>query len=181
MKLLPVTAAALVAAMALPAGAADPGAARVYMQRTADGSVLLTDRPLEGVRTERTWTMEREDPVAARARSERVQREADAVSERIERRIAADEARMRELMSTHDGQQSPNEGTVVYGGYGYGYPGAGALARAAADKHSHGHHDQHDHVDHHDDHFSLHGPKQESRLGLRFGPPQKNVPRLFPF
>jgi hypothetical protein len=173
MKLLPVIAAALVAAMALPAGAADPGAARVYMQRTADGSVLLTDRPLEGVRTERTWTVEREDPAAARARSERVQREADAVSERIGRRIAADEARMRQLVSTQDEQQPATDGSVVYGGYGYGYgyPGTGALARAAAGKHGH---DHHDHVDHH--HM-----KTESRLGLRFGPPPKQARLMSPF
>jgi hypothetical protein len=61
--------------------------ARIYQQRTADGGVVLTDRPLEGLRIQRTWQIAREDPQAARQRSEQVRVEAQQVSDRIQRRI----------------------------------------------------------------------------------------------
>jgi hypothetical protein len=172
MKLLPVIATALVATLALPAAAADPSAARVYQQRTADGSILLTDRPLDNARTERTWSVEREDPAAARARSERVQREADAVAARIDRRIAADEERLRQQYTgrSHDTSTS-DDNDVVYGGYGYGYPGGYAAAQALAHGKGHGH--GHDHRRHH--------MKTESTLGLGFGPPPKRGPIMSPF
>ena len=76
------------------AGAAAPGfasalpaPAQVYQQRTPDGGVLLTDHPAPGARTERSWQVEREDPVAARQRARDVETEARLVSERIQHRL----------------------------------------------------------------------------------------------
>lgn len=89
---------ALLAAIAVSAApvlaqSAAAGAPQVYQQRTADGRVVLTDRPLDGAQTERTWAVWREDPGAARERSERVRLDAQAVSERIQRRIELQEQR----------------------------------------------------------------------------------------
>ena len=86
---------ALLAALAvpvLPALAAQDAAApaagiHVYQQRLADGRVVLTDRPVDGAQTQRTWQIAREDPDAGRQRSEQVRLEAQAVSERVQRRI----------------------------------------------------------------------------------------------
>ncbi len=60
----------------------------IIQQRTADGRVLLTDRPSAGAKTERSWSLQAEDPAAARKRALDVQIESQLVSERIERRIA---------------------------------------------------------------------------------------------
>jgi len=59
----------------------------VYQQRTPDGRIVLTDHPLEGAKVQRTWQTWHEDPAVARERRLRMQREAEAVSERIQRRI----------------------------------------------------------------------------------------------
>ena len=77
---------------ALPALAAQDAAVpaagiHIYQQRLADGRVVLTDRPVDGAQTQRTWQIAREDPDAARQRSEQVRLEAQAVSERVQRRI----------------------------------------------------------------------------------------------
>ena len=77
---------------ALPALAAQDAAVpaagiHIYQQRLADGRVVLTDRPVDGAQTQRTWQIAREDPDAARQRSEQVRLEAQAVSERIQRHI----------------------------------------------------------------------------------------------
>lgn len=69
------------------------GAPQVYLQRTADGRVLLTDRPLDGARTQRIWTIWSEDPAAARERGEKVRLEAQAVTERIQRSIELQQQR----------------------------------------------------------------------------------------
>ena len=68
-----------------------PASAQIYQQRAADGRIVLTDRPSPTAITERTWQMDREDPAAARQRALEVRREADAVSERVQRRIEAQE------------------------------------------------------------------------------------------
>ena len=60
--------AAALAALALCVGAVDalaheagPADARIYQQRTADGRTLLTDRPVAGAVTQRTWQTTPED------------------------------------------------------------------------------------------------------------------------
>jgi hypothetical protein len=57
---------------------------------------VLTDRPSANAVTERTWQMEREDPAAVHQRALEVRREADAVSERVQRMIEAQERRATE-------------------------------------------------------------------------------------
>ena len=66
---------------------------QIYQQRTADGRTVLSDRPLTGVPVQRSWSMEREDPVAAKARGEKVRLDAQAVSERIQRQLDSDRER----------------------------------------------------------------------------------------
>jgi hypothetical protein len=70
---------------------------RIYQQRLADGRVVLTDRPVDGAQTQRTWEIPREDPEAARQRSERVRLEAEAVAARIQRRLERQQARTDEF------------------------------------------------------------------------------------
>ena len=62
----------------------------VYQQRLPDGSVVLSDRPVQGAQIQRTWQTWQDDPATVRERQERrerMQREAQAVSERIQRGI----------------------------------------------------------------------------------------------
>ena len=66
---------------------------QIYQQRTADGRTVLSDRPLTGVPVQRSWSMEREDPVAAKARGEKVRLDAQAVSERIQRQLDSERER----------------------------------------------------------------------------------------
>jgi len=70
-----------------PACADTAEATQVLQQRTADGRLLLTDRPAPGARTERSWQIEREDPAAARQRSLDVKAEASLVAERVQRML----------------------------------------------------------------------------------------------
>ena len=89
---------ALLAAFAVPAAAAFADSApasgmHIYQQRLADGRVVLTDRPVDGAQIQRTWQIAREDPDAARERSEQVRLEAQAVSERVQRGIEQQQAR----------------------------------------------------------------------------------------
>ena len=82
----------LLLVVACGARAADPPApGQIYQQRAADGRIVLTDRPSPTAVTERTWQVERDDPAAAQRRASDVRREADAVSERVQRRIDAQE------------------------------------------------------------------------------------------
>ena len=96
----------VLAALALPATAAvdaapTPSSARqatsIYQQRTADGRLVLTDRPSASAVTERTWALEREDPAAARERAEAMRQRADAISERVQRRLDAQERLVAEV------------------------------------------------------------------------------------
>jgi hypothetical protein len=83
--------ASLIVALPLPTAAAEARSGQIYQQRAADGRIVLTDRPSATAVTERTWQVEREDPAAAAQRASDVRREADAVSERIQRRMEAQE------------------------------------------------------------------------------------------
>ena len=84
--------AGLIVASALPAAAAEPkGQGQIYQQRAADGRIVLTDRPSSTAVTERTWQVDREDKEAAQQRAQDLRKEADAVSERVQRRIEAQE------------------------------------------------------------------------------------------
>ena len=94
----------LVSAAPLVASAETPATRQIVQQRTPDGGILLTDRPRPGATTERSWQVEKEDPVAARQRALDVKAEANLVAERIDRRIAAqqraaDEELMRQRMA----------------------------------------------------------------------------------
>ena len=66
---------------------------QIYQQRTADGRTLISDRPMTGVPVQRSRSMEREDPVAAKARGEKVRLDAQAVSERIQRQLDSERER----------------------------------------------------------------------------------------
>ena len=60
---------------------------QIFQQRTPDGRTVLTDRPVAGAVTQRTWQTQAEDAVAARERREQARLEALAVSERLQRQI----------------------------------------------------------------------------------------------
>jgi hypothetical protein len=107
------------AASALPART-------IYQQRRPDGSIVLSDRPATGNKTERQWTVEAEDPATANARRDASRAESERVTERIQRSLdqqaerdaalesqrlktqqAADERRAREE------RQASNEPTTI--------------------------------------------------------------------
>ena len=85
--------AGLIVASALPAAAAEQKG-QIYQQRAADGRIVLTDRPSATAVTERTWQVDREDKQAAQQRAFDVRKEAEAVSERIQRRMEAQERQL---------------------------------------------------------------------------------------
>jgi len=93
--------ALLAVAGSLPSLAAAESTTRILQQRTPDGSILLTDQPSAGAKTERSWQVSAPDRAAERQRAIDVKAEANLVSERIQRSIdsqrrADDEAqRMR--------------------------------------------------------------------------------------
>ena len=117
---------ALVTAVGLlPAlGAAE--STKILQQRTPDGSILLTDQPSPGAKTERSWQVTAQDRAAERQRAIDVKAEANLVSERIQRSIdsqrrADDEARMRlaYLQMERDRAAAP----AIQDGIGYAYGG----------------------------------------------------------
>ena len=139
--------AALAAAGSVSFAAAEP-TTQIYQQRTADGRILLTDRPSPVATTERSWQMKAEDPAASRQRALDVKAEAQAVTERVQRSIDSQRYAMVEEMrinSARVAMQRPPSlddngalygGAVVgspYGGYGnYGsYGSAGQHMRDA--------------------------------------------------
>lgn len=81
--------------------AVSPGYAQpsqeILRQRLPDGSIVFTDRPQSGGKTEKRWNFEAEDPVAAAARRAELRSESEAVSERIARQQA--DERERELQA----------------------------------------------------------------------------------
>jgi hypothetical protein len=86
--LLAMLLAGAAASIGVPASAATaPDRTEIYLQRADDGRIVLTDRPSPTAVTERSWQLEREDPDVARQRALQVRREAEAVSQRIQRRL----------------------------------------------------------------------------------------------
>jgi len=81
-------------AVAQEANSAD---SQIFQQRMADGSIVLTDRPVAGAVTQRIWRAAPEDAAAARQRREESRLEALAVNERIQRLIEAERQRDQEL------------------------------------------------------------------------------------
>jgi hypothetical protein len=91
---------AVVACAAIGGGAAlaqDSGAPQIYQQRTADGRIVLSDRPQPGAQTQRTWQFAPEDAAAAQQRREVARREAEAISERIQRQLDREQQRAEEV------------------------------------------------------------------------------------
>ncbi len=113
-----------------------PANAEIYQQRAADGSIVLTDRPSANAVTERTWQMKRED-AGATQRAADVRREADIVSERVQRQIEAQERRaadadlMRMRLARLDQSTDSDDGSDD----GYGYATAVPLFRPYAARH----------------------------------------------
>lgn len=108
---------------------------QVYQQRLPDGSVVLSDRPVPGAQVQRTWQTWQEDPATVRERlerRERMQREAEAVSERIQRGIEqreqaaarSENERLRFALdqAERDAQRAQAE---FYGGTAAWWPGTG--------------------------------------------------------
>jgi hypothetical protein len=124
--------ALLAVAGSLPSLAIAESTTRILQQRTPDGSILLTDQPSPGAKTERSWQINAQDRAAERQRAIDVKAEANLVSERIQRSIdsqrrADDEAqrmRMAYLQMERDraaGQGAQDGVSYGYAG-GYGYP-----------------------------------------------------------
>jgi hypothetical protein len=104
---------------------------QIFQQRTADGSLLLTDHPAAGAKTERSWQIEREDPAAARQRAIDVKAEANLVTERIQRmldqqqRANDDTQRTRLAMLQYDRDRlalDAQDGISYGGGGGWAVP-----------------------------------------------------------
>jgi hypothetical protein len=87
---------ALLLVGAAPAGHAQTSQ-EILRQRLPDGSVVFTDRPQSGAKTEKRWNFESEDPAAAAARRAELRSESATVSERIARQQA--DERERELQA----------------------------------------------------------------------------------
>jgi hypothetical protein len=99
----------------------------------SDGRVLLTDQPVRGATTERSWQLPVDDPAVARQRAADVSAEAERVSERIQRMIEqdrrADEERERtrlaRLAIERDRQRDEEPyyvaSVVPYGHYGFAH------------------------------------------------------------
>jgi len=125
---------------------------QIYQQRGPDGSIVLTDRPSPTALTQRTWQVEREDPVAARQRARDLRLEAEAVSERVQRRMDAQQrlleadmerarARDQELRLARL-EEERDVGTVILPGYGYPQRNRGGFRRGPGnhnDAHPWGH------------------------------------------
>jgi hypothetical protein len=110
-KLLAVALFGFACAAPTLAAAAAPANTEILQQRTADGRLLLTDRPAAGAKTERSWQIEREDPAAARQRAIDVKAEANLVAERVQRsierqRMADDETQRMRLARLDVDQRS---------------------------------------------------------------------------
>ena len=114
----------------LPSLVAAESTTKILQQRTPDGSILLTDQPSPGAKTERSWQVTAQDRAAERQRAIDVKAEANLVSERIQRSIdhqrrADDEAqrtRLAGLAIERDRRAlRRDDDTYGYGGDGYGY------------------------------------------------------------
>ena len=121
--------ALLAVAGSLPSFVAAEASTKILQQRTPDGSILLTDQPSPGAKTERSWHVNAQDRAAERQRAIDVKAEANLVSERIQRSIdsqrrADDEAqRMRLAYLQLERDRASTPATQDGIGYGYGYAG----------------------------------------------------------
>jgi hypothetical protein len=110
------TLALLAVASSLPSLAAAESTTRILQQRTPDGSILLTDQPSPGAKTERSWQVSAPD----RARNPRPldsQRRADDEAQRM--RLAYLQLE-RDRMAAQGAQDSISYGYA--GGYGWATP-----------------------------------------------------------
>jgi hypothetical protein len=131
---------AAVAAAPTVAVAATPATTQILQQRTADGRLLLTDRAAPGAKTERSWQVRAEDPVAARQRALEVRAEAHAVSERVQRSIdqqrrSDEEERLRMARFDLERERAELDRDRAYGGGVLLYPGYGLHGRGHRDHH----------------------------------------------
>jgi hypothetical protein len=115
-----LAALALIAlAGSLPTLASAEATTQILQQRTPDGSILLTDRPSAGAKTERSWQVRVEDPAAARQRAIDVKAEANLISERIQRSIdqqrRADLEAERLRLARYDIERAADRGDGSYG------------------------------------------------------------------
>jgi len=120
-----IAALALVAvASSLPSLAAAE-TTKILQQRTPDGSILLTDQPSPGAKTERSWQVAPQDRAAERQRAIDVKAEANLVSERIQRSIdsqrRADDEAQRMRLASLALERDRQAGLAAQDGYGYGY------------------------------------------------------------
>ena len=123
---------ALVTAVGLLPALGIAESTKILQQRTPDGSILLTDQPSPGAKTERSWQVNTQDRAAERQRAIDVKAEANLVSERIQRSIesqrrADDEAqrmRLAYLQLERDRAATTGAQDGISYGYagGYGYP-----------------------------------------------------------
>jgi hypothetical protein len=122
-----LAALALLAVASLLPSLAAAETTKILQQRTPDGSILLTDQPSPGAKTERSWQVSAPDRAAERQRAIDVKAEANLVSERVQRSIdsqrrADDEAqrmRLAYLQLERDRMGAPG----AQDGIGYGYAG----------------------------------------------------------
>jgi hypothetical protein len=125
-----IFAAILLGGAAIAQAADNSATTQIYQQRDADGHAVFTDKPSPKSVTERTWQMNREDPVAAQQRALEIRREADAVSERVQRSIEAqlqrasmeDMMRMQLAMAYRQNDPSSLDGSDYPLGYFPGIP-----------------------------------------------------------
>ncbi len=128
-----LAALALVAlAGSLPSLASAEATTKILQQRTPDGSILLTDQPSPGAKTERSWQVTAPDRAAERQRAIDVKAEANLVSERIQRsldsqRRADDEAQRLRLASLQL-ERDRMAGLSTQDGATYAFAGGGGRA-----------------------------------------------------
>lgn len=107
-----------------PASAASAATTEIVQQRLSDGRILLTDRPVRGATTERSWQLPAEDPAAAQQRAREASAEAERVSERIQRMLdqerRADEESARTQIARMQMEQQ-HDRAFDDQGYTYGF------------------------------------------------------------
>jgi hypothetical protein len=102
-------------------------ATKILQQRTPDGSILLTDQPSPGAKTERSWHVNVSDRAAERQRAIDVKAEANLVSERIQRSIdsqrRADDEAQRTRLAYAQLERDRMAALSTQDGISYGYAG----------------------------------------------------------
>jgi len=119
--------ALLAVAGVLPGVAAAEATTKILQQRTPDGSILLTDQPSPGAKTERSWQVSAPDRAAERQRAIDVKAEANLVSERIQRSIdsqrRADDEAQRMRLAYLQLERDRMAAMGAQDGISYGYAG----------------------------------------------------------